>query len=397
MTLLCPNCGGQGLALLYETSGVPAHSMLLMQTREEALHCPRGDIRLVICSRCGFISNTAFDAELHEYSGQYEATQSYSPTFNRFHRSLAEKLIERYGLRNRDILEIGCGHGEFLIMLSELGGNRGFGFDPAYVGPTRVGSGHSQVSFVKDFYSEKYAEIHADFVCCKMTLEHIPDTAAFVSMVRRAIGSNSEAVVFFQVPNVTRILRELAFWDIYYEHCSYFSRGSLSDLFLRCGFEVLDISEEYQHQYLTIEARVSDASEPNADPELLERDLEEADLFRANLPSWVDRWQDRLREIRERGQRGVVWGSGSKAVAFLAALQVDEAVEYVVDINPRRQGSYLAGTGHQIIGPDLLRDFQPDVVFVMNPNYCQEIQQELDRMHLSGELIPVMHSELVAK
>ena len=29
--------------------------------------------------------------------------------------------------------------------------------------------------------------------------------------------------MFFQVPDMSRVLRDLAFWDIYYEHCSYFT------------------------------------------------------------------------------------------------------------------------------------------------------------------------------
>ncbi len=391
----CPNCGTAGHSIFYESAEVPAHSVLLMRTREEAIGYPTGDIKLAICAHCGFISNTAFDPDLHEYSERYEATQSCSPTFSAFHRKLAENLIKRHDLHNRDILEIGCGQGEFLLLLSELGGNRGFGFDPAYNGPSQAGDSESRVSFIKDFYSEEYADIQADFICCKMTLEHIPDTAEFMGMVRRAVGSNLEAVVFFQVPNATRILRELAFWDIYYEHCSYFSRGSLSYLFRRCGFEVLNIAEEYDDQYLTIEARASDEDPVYEQRDLLKSDLEDAAYFRAALPAWLEWWQGKAREMGEQGQRVVVWGSGSKAVAFLAALGVRDEVGYVVDINPRRQGTFLPGTGHAIVAPDFLRDYQPDAVFVMNPIYCDEIQRDLDQMNLDAELIPVTHDEVL--
>ena len=85
------------------------------------------------------------------------------------------------------------------------------------------GVGAERVTFVKDFYSEKYSAYKADFVCCKMTLEHIHQTGEFIGTVRRSIGDVSDTVVFFQIPEVTRILRDCAFEDIYYEHCSYFS------------------------------------------------------------------------------------------------------------------------------------------------------------------------------
>jgi hypothetical protein len=61
-----------------------------------------------------------------------------------------------------------------------------------------------------------------------MTLEHIAPTGDFVGAVRRAVGDDPQTVVFFQVPDVIRILKEQAFWDIYYEHCNYFSAGSLA-------------------------------------------------------------------------------------------------------------------------------------------------------------------------
>jgi hypothetical protein len=79
----------------------------------------------------------------------------------------------------------------------------------------------------------------------------------------------------------------------------------------------------------------------------------------------------------------VVWGSGSKGVAFLTALDLDKEIEYVVDINPYRQGKFMAGTGQQIVGPSFLAEYKPDVAIAMNPIYESEIQSDLRRMGLS--------------
>ena len=56
-----------------------------------------------------------------EYSGRYESTQGYSPTFNAFHERLAQDMIDRFDLHGKEIIEIGCGNGEFLVLLCELG------------------------------------------------------------------------------------------------------------------------------------------------------------------------------------------------------------------------------------------------------------------------------------
>jgi len=186
------------------------HSMLLIPTKDEAINYPKGDISLAFCRSCGFISNVAFDPQLNEYSSRYEETQRFSPTFNVFHRNLAIHLIERYNLYNKDIIEIGCGKGDFLSLLCELGKNRGVGFDPAYVSE-RSQAGGKDITFIQDFYSDRYLNYQGDFICCKMTLEHIQQTADFISMVRQSIKDKSNTIVFFQVPDASRILRELAF------------------------------------------------------------------------------------------------------------------------------------------------------------------------------------------
>src|SRR5262245_43827668 len=129
----CPGCGSAGMSVFYRVKDVPVHSVLLMKTCQEALDYRKGHIELAFCRTCGFISNLAFDPSSHEYSSRYEETQGFSPTFNAFHQSLAKRLIERYDLHDKDILEIGCGKGEFLTLICELGGNRGVGFDAAYM------------------------------------------------------------------------------------------------------------------------------------------------------------------------------------------------------------------------------------------------------------------------
>ena len=90
-----------------------------------------------------------------------------------------------------------------------------------------------------------------------------------------------------------------------------------------------------------------------------------------------------------RGEKVVLWGSGSKGVSFLSTLALGDAIEYVVDINPYRQGHFMPSTGQEIIAPETLKDYQPDHVIVMNPIYCDEIQADLDRLGVSAKICAV--------
>lgn len=387
----CPNCASIGMAVFYEIRQVPVHSVLLLSTREEAVNYPKGDISLAFCPTCGFIANIAFDPSKHEYSDKYEETQGFSSTFNAFHRRLADQLIARYDLHGKDIIEIGCGKGEFLTLLCEMGDNRGVGFDPAYISERNQSAARERITFIKDFYSEQYAHYQGDFVCCKMTLEHIPNPADFVGIVRRSIGERLDTTVFFQIPEVRRVLRDVGFWDIYYEHCSYFSKGSLARLFRRCGFDVIDLWTDYDDQYLMIEARPrrGEPTPPLAQEHDLEALTHDVARFAEHVQPMLERWKGYLEELNQQRQRVVLWGSGSKGVAFLTTLGIREAIAYTVDINPYKHGMYMAGTGQQIVAPAFLRDYRPDVVIIMNPIYRQEIQRDLNAMGLSPTLVAV--------
>lgn len=389
----CFACGSGDVTVFYEVRDVPVHSCVLLTTQEAALRFPRGDVRLGFCRSCGFIENVAFDRTALDYSRDYEETQGFSPRFNAFARSLAERLIDRYGLRGKHVLEIGCGKGEFLALLCELGGNRGTGIDPGYV-PGRLESpALDRMTFIREYYSERHSALPADLVCCRHTLEHIQPVAEFVGLVRRA-AEGGGTVVFFEVPDVVRVLRELAFWDIYHEHCSYFSAGSLGRLFRSSGFDVLDLATDFDDQYLLIEARPARGAPGGPHPmeEPLDELAEAVERFRRGHRAHVAGWREGIERIRARGQRAVVWGSGSKAVAFLTTLGVGEeveAVEAVVDINPFRQGMYMPGTGHPIVGPRDLVDRRPDVVIVMNPIYLEEIRLDLGRLDVEADLVAV--------
>jgi hypothetical protein len=388
---ICPACGKSEMEVFFELNSVPTNSVVLLSSFQEAVDYPRGDIKLGFCSQCGFISNVSYDPKLTEYSSRYEPTQGFSQTFNEFHKNLADRLIKRYDLHNKKIIEIGCGKGEFLNLLCSMGKNKGVGFDPAYE-EGRLDTNNTQdIQFIKDFYSEKYANYHGDFLCCKMTLEHIYETNEFVTMVRSSLSDTSEMMVFFQVPETLRILRDCAFEDIYYEHCSYFTPGSLGRLFRRCGFEILNIKTEYDNQYITIESKPKRNTSSQLFPS--EEDLETLRDYVVSFPKrcqgkfkW---WKDKLQELRFNSIKTVLWGSGSKGVSFLTSLNVGEQIEYVVDINPYRQGHFMSGTGQKIVSPKFLKDYKPGVIIVMNSVYCNEIKQILSQMELFPELIPL--------
>jgi SAM-dependent methyltransferase len=388
---VCPNCGAIGLSIFYEAKNVPVNSCILLSTEEQAIDFPRSDVALGFCEACGFITNTAFDPSKVDYSSVYEDQQCFSSTFNAFAQDLAKRLVGKYNLHNKRILEIGCGKGDFLALLCELGTNYGVGIDPAYTKGRVKTEASDRLEFIQDYYSKKYAKYNGDLICCRHTLEHIHNPAEFVGIVRQAIGNRLDTKVFFEVPDVTRVLCELAFWDIYYEHCSYFTLGSLARLFRLCKFEVTDLAIDFDGQYLLIES--IPAEQRSYKKHKLEETVKETKrhvrYFSNNCSEKLNQWQRSLKKLHAEKKRVVIWGSGSKCVSFLTTLNIKDEIDCVIDINPHRHGKFIPGAGKKIMPPQFLKKYNPDVTIVMNSAYCNEIQQMLNSMEVITEVLPV--------
>ncbi|MFZ1428047.1 MAG: class I SAM-dependent methyltransferase [Geminicoccaceae bacterium] len=386
ISLPCPACGKAALAPFYRVASIPVHSCVLVETREAALAFPQGDLELAFCESCGFIHNHLFDRSRLDYSGEYEETQGYSPRFRSFIDEVCEDQIRRHALGGKTLFEIGCGKGEFLVSLCERSGSHGVGIDPAYRPERTQSAAAEQLTFIQDSFGAGYGPIAADYICCRHTLEHIPDVGDFLRLVREGIGDRRPVTLFFELPDTERVLDERAFWDIYYEHCSYFTPGSLERLFRRAGFEVTRQWKAFDDQYLMLEARPGVSGPASDDAADIERTRQRVAAFSTDVARKLDSLREAVQAWRRTGKTVVIWGSGSKSVGYLTTLGLRDEIKAVVDINPHKHGKYQAGSGHEIVGPDALTEIKPDAVVIMNPIYIEEISADLKRRGLTPEI-----------
>jgi hypothetical protein len=387
----CICCGDAAAWTFFALKNVPVISNAPCDTREAALAFPTGDIELAFCSRCGHVFNRAFVPDEANYGQEYDNSLHFSPRFQSYIEWLATDLVERLGLRDKDIIEIGCGKGDFLALLCSLGKNRGLGFDPTF-DPERLESSVSErIKIVRDFYSEASGQFACDFLCCRQTLEHVPHPAIFLSSIRRALDARTSTPVFFEVPNALYTLRYKGIWDIIYEHVSYFWALPLQNLFETAGFSVNSVRETYDGQFLCIEVLPGHKNQHHqavTDDGLAEVSRE-ALAFGETFGAAIARAESVLQDAERKQQRVVIWGTGSKGVTFLNAFKNCLSLEYAVDINPHKQGKFVPGSGHRIVSPDFVREYQPSLVFLMNPIYRTEVSEQLAGLGLTPDIVAI--------
>ncbi len=379
----CPCCEAEVTEPLLSTRPVPVQTAVLVKSLADSLAVPRRPIVLQHCPNCGFLWNTAFEAGLVRYDSDYEGTQAHSPVFRSYLSGLARQWLGALPQTPMRVVEAGCGQGEFLAELSHLSAAELQGFDPAY-----RGEGQARVTIEACELPD--GDASADMVVNRMTLEHVfpplPLLAAQASWLSRM------GILFTQVPNAAHMLAAKLPGDLVYEHCNYFTARSLWHLLVRAGLAPQGLSIGYGDQHLTMSsAREGQAM---AIPGRIPAGIVEA--FASEMTQFGPRWGSLLAAERRAGRTPWIWGSGSRAVAFAAALPDPSVVAGAIDINPVRAGTYVPGSTWCTQPPETLKAGRSLTVVAMNPIYRTEIADRLAKLNCDAKLLAVGETSLAA-
>lgn len=386
MTGRCPACSTGFDAPFARLANVPALCNALWPSADEARSAALGDVELCLCSTCGLISNRLFDPAAAAYSPQYENSLHFSGQFRSFATELARSLTERHGLAGKEVLEIGPGSGDFLTMLIDAGVGHAVGFDPSH-DPDRALPGLADRAEIQARHYPTDREVDAAMVVCRHVLEHVTEPRALLAAISGSVAPGAQVPVYIEVPDADYMLEHPAIWDVIFEHHTYFSERSLRWLAESVGLKVTDAGRCFGDQYLWLEA-VADGSGPADLAPVAGLPVALAAGFGDLLASTLTKWDDWVGAAAAEGPVAL-WGAGSKGVTFLNAIGRAKSIDFVIDLNPRKHGLFVPGTGQCVAGPEVLTSHPTASVLVMNPVYEAEIATQLASMGWRGRLAVV--------
>ena len=141
------------------------------------------------------------------------------------------------------VLDLGCGAGRFVAALRDVGADPvGVELSAAALERARRNVPGADLRLVAADGSLPLGHGEVDLVWCSEVLEHVPDTIAFLTEVRRVLRRGGRLLA--TVPDhgrVKRTLLALAHYDAHYDplgqHVRFYTRRSLTRALLATGFD----------------------------------------------------------------------------------------------------------------------------------------------------------------
>lgn len=351
MKTICDACNATDIYSLYRLDRIPAFQNKLFKTREAAQKSPVAAVDLMCCPHCDLVFNAAFDHDLMDYDDDYQNAQDHSPSFQSYLEEIAGYILEEVDIKQQKIVEIGCGKAYFMQILLGKGADV-IGFDPTYEG--------DDPRVEKCYFTRETAEgLKTDAVVMRHTLEHIDRPLDFLKELQTFLPAH--VTIHIEIPRFEWIIDHNAFWDIFHEHCNYFTERFFQRIF---GGKA-KIRRTFSDQYMLVSAKLADLVTDFSGLAPFEK--------RPALVTDIPSYRTKLQKF----QKNYVWGAGAKGIAFANILDADvEKITAVIDINPRKQQHFLPLSGHPCIAPEKI-DWaalgDDACLWIMNDNYKTEI------------------------
>ncbi len=377
----CPGCGGRRLTAALLLPKQPVVLNYRFRTAAEARAVPRRDVHLLQCRGCGLVFNAAFEPEVIPYDSRYENRQGFSPVFRAHVTDLVQRLVRTPGIQGGRLLEVGCGKGDFLREAARALGAEADGYDTSYEGPDAEDDG--RVRFQASYVSAGTVQGRYDAVICRHVVEHVAGIGAFLKELAGIARAAGDPLVVIETPRFEWIVENRCLWDVFYEHCNYFTQPTLAHLARLAGFKVVRHSPVFGDQYQWLELRLAKRTKVPTDPGI------PANARLTTFARLARRQLDAL-TLRIRSGRGrkpwAVWGAGAKGVALVNLLPRLRPAA-VIDSNPAKQGGVLPGTSVPILAPSDPLLGQLGLVVIANPNYAAEIRTDLAKADFTGTTV----------
>ncbi len=386
----CGICQSKDLELMYSNKNQFIYTQGVCEDSADLRLSKINELTYYFCNSCGYIFNP--------YPITSENDDTYKELYTLNLQNLSDKdkislnnilnLILQYTNldKGKSILEIGSSDGYFLDMFNQEG------YDCIGIEPSSAveicKERYPYIKIIRDYYNPKLFNKNFDLIICRNVIEHLENPINFIISIKNLL-KQEVGFVYFEVPNVQKILENKLYTNLYHEHISYFHKELFELINISLGFEtkfISIISDGDVIAYIGQDKSTSNKYKLKTLPNIksLKKNLKS---FSNNLLIFKSNIQGLFQNLINKNLKIGIWGAGCTAINIISFSDNMEYKNfYLFDSSETKIGKFLPGFCKVIKSPNDINYTKPDVMIIMSERYIDEIYFSLKQMHFSNDI-----------
>lgn len=370
---------------ILELRGMPVAAQHFLNKNQ--LHLDKKKkIDIFQCKTCGLVQ---LKIKPVSYYKDVITAASISGDTKKLRLNQMNEFSEKFGLKNKKVIEIGCGKGSMLDII-EQAGMRSYGIENSKKSVLFAKKYKRNVlpGYITDITKLKSAPFDA-FICFNF-LEHAPNPKLFINKIFDNLNENGVGLV--TVPNLDYLIKTKSFYEFVSDHLSYFTKNTLKFAFENNKFKVLSIDYINNKNDIIAVVKKSNQFKPkkkiNVTRLKLGKEFNEVENLIKTLKEISKKYQKNKKKI-------AIWGAGHRTLALLS-LSKFKKIEYIVDSAKFKQGKYSPINHNKIVPPETLKRKKIDLLIVMVPGiYPDEVIKTVKRMNLNLKIAKLEDNRII--
>lgn len=363
----CRSCGGNNFKeLLKSKYYFPDKDFQIYVKKPTETDSIEGSLTLLLCKDCNLVQLKE-KVEPTNYK-EYIYVGTPSRIFRQHLNNFTLELVNKYGIKNKRALEIGCSDG-YLLNLLRSHNNRVIGFEPSQI-LSKI-CRNKKLEVICAFFQPETVKknINTDFDCIiiRHTLEHINDLDNIFKSINMVLTNNGILVI--EVPYLNSIIKRKSFSSFELPHKNYFTLNSLNNLLNKYGLFIHNTFEvEIGGGSIVVIAKKTQSA-------LIVDDFNEGVLtsFLSEFNTYFKKVYKVVEDTKSSFDYISAFGASDRAYSFLNFANLKRMFIKIYDSNSYLWGHYLGGFNYFIENPAFLRRDNPDCLAILATSYENEI------------------------
>lgn len=372
----CILCGSKDLKHFFDLDNSPRTISGLLR-KADLDKDQKITIKLYQCYSCKLVQlpeNVL--TEQADFYVEYLMAATHSEYMIKHQEAQASFFVEKFGLKAKAVLEVGSGDGNFCSILKKHGVVP-TGIEPSVTFYQEAVKLFPDLKFINDFLtpaSQLESNKYDGFVA-RQVFEHLMNPGEVLQSLKKFLKPN--AVGLIEVPSFEYSRKNNRFYDIFTDHVAYYTKQTLQRLLSDNGYEVEEIRDEADGEYIVAYFRLADYQDS--------LNQEFKDKYFNAKQAVVKFFAD------QQNQRIGIWGAGGKGVAFLSQFGIEASDSLILfDSDVHKQEKYTPGSHFLIEKPIPEKINQCDLIVITAMMYYKSIVAKLiNNYHYQGKIAVV--------